>query len=361
VFVTKTYLPSKKKYLRYIKQAWDSHVLTNNGPLVVSLEERLKDYSGCQSVLACSNGTIVMQMALKALNITKEVITTPFTYVATTNAILWEGCKPVFVDINPADFTIDADKIEAAITQDTQAILATHVYGYPCAVEKIEAIAAKHQLKVIYDAANAFGTTYKGRSIFTFGDISTCSFHATKLFHTAEGGALFINDPSVYDQLFLYRSFGHIYDNYFSIGINAKMSELHAAMGLCVLDDLDRIISKRKKASALYDRYLGNKTNFKPGTASDTVYNYAYYPVLFENERELLLVKEKLEAENIFPRRYFYPSLNRLPFLVNQNPAPVSEDIASRILCLPLSTYISKNEIKKISKIINSYSDGFST
>jgi dTDP-4-amino-4,6-dideoxygalactose transaminase len=358
VFVTKTYLPSKKKYLRYINQVWNSHVLTNNGPLVIDLEERLKDYSGCQSVLACSNGTIVMQMALKALNITKEVITTPFSYVATTNAILWEGCKPVFVDINLTDFTIDADKIEAAITEDTQAILATHVYGYPCAVEKIEAIALKHNLKVIYDAANAFGTTYKGRSIFTFGDISTCSFHATKLFHTAEGGALFINDQSCYDQLFLYRSFGHIYDNYFSVGINAKMSELHAAMGLCILDDIDKIISRRRKASLLYDRYLNNKTNFKPAAASETVYNYAYYPVLLKNEAELVLVKEKLESNDIFPRRYFYPSLNKLPFLPEYYPALLSEDIASRILCLPLSTYISKNEVKRISKIINSYSDG---
>ena len=360
MFVTKSYLPSKKKFLRYIDQAWDSHVLTNNGPLVLNLEERLKAYSGCENVLACSNGTIVMQMALKALNITGEVITTPFTYVATTNAILWEGCKPVFVDINPGDFTIDADKIEMAITENTQAILATHVYGYPCAVEKIEAIALKHNLRVIYDAANAFGTTYKGRSIFKFGDISTCSFHATKLFHTAEGGALFINDQSCYDQLFLYRSFGHLYDNYYSVGINAKMSELHAAMGLCVLDDIDHIISKRKKASEFYDRFLDNKTNFKPASASDTVYNYAYYPVLFKNESELIHVKEKLEAEDIFPRRYFYPSLNKLPFLAEKQPAPVSEDIASRILCLPLSTYISKNEIKKICKIINSFSDGIS-
>jgi dTDP-4-amino-4,6-dideoxygalactose transaminase len=353
VFVTKTYLPSKKKYLRYINQVWNSHVLTNNGPLVIDLEERLKDYSGCQSVLACSNGTIVMQMALKALNITKEVITTPFSYVATTNAILWEGCKPVFVDINLTDFTIDADKIEAAITEDTQAILATHVYGYPCAVEKIEAIALKHNLKVIYDAANAFGTTYKGRSIFTFGDISTCSFHATKLFHTAEGGALFINDQSCYDQLFLYRSFGHIYDNYFSVGINAKMSELHAAMGLCVLDDLEKIIKKRRSASLFYDRKLQNNTNFKPDTVDSSEYNYAYYPILFQNEAQLLEAMDALSKNDIHPRRYFYPSLNTLPFLEERTPCLVSEDIASRVLCLPLSHYLTRRDIKKIASIIN--------
>jgi dTDP-4-amino-4,6-dideoxygalactose transaminase len=338
-----------------MKQVWENHTLTNNGPLLVQLEERLKTYSACGNVLACTNGTIVMQMALKALNITKEVITTPFTYVATTNAILWEKCTPVYVDINQNDFTIDAARIEKAITENTQAILATHVYGYPCNVEKIESIALKHNLKVIYDAANAFGTTYKGKSIFTFGDISTCSFHATKLFHTGEGGALFINDNRYFEKLFLYRSFGHIYDDYLSVGINAKMSELHAAMGLCVFDDLEKIIAHRKRASFIYDKNLDNKTNFKPADASPSEYNYAYYPILLRDEKQLLAVMHELASIDVYPRRYFFPSLNELPFLGTKQPCAVSEDISRRILCLPLSHYISAKEIKRICSIINKF------
>lgn len=351
--VTKSYLPPIDQFIKYVDSIWESHVLTNNGSLVVKLEEKLKDYTACKHVLACANGTVVLQMALRALNITKEVITTPFSYVATTNAILWERCKPVFVDINKRGFTIDADKIESAITKDTQAVLATHVYGYPCEVEKIEKIAVKYGLKVIYDGANAFGTTYKGKSIFSFGDITTCSFHATKLFHSGEGGALFINNENYVEQLFLYRSFGHIHDDYFTIGLNAKMSELHAAMGLCVLDNIDKILKKRKKASILYDKYLNNKADIKTTNSVYTNYNYAYYPLLFATEKKLLKVMEELKKNDILPRRYFYPSLNKLPFLKNDNQCPVSESISQRILCLPLSYYSTEKEIKKVSKIIN--------
>jgi dTDP-4-amino-4,6-dideoxygalactose transaminase len=354
LFVTKTYLPAKKKFLRYIDDIWESHTLTNNGPLLLSLEERLREYSGCSNVLACTNGTVVLQLALKALGITKEVITTPFTYVATTNAILWEGCQPVFVDIAPCGFTIDTAKIEAALTENTEAILATHVYGYPCDVEAIEKIARKHNLKVIYDAAHAFGTRYKGKSIFTFGDISTCSFHATKLFHSGEGGALFINNEAFYQPSFLYRSFGHIYDDYYSVGINAKMSELHAAMGLCVLDDLPKIHAKREKISAWYDKYINKELIYVNPNASVTAYNCGYYPVLFQSEDILLLVLNRLAEAGVFPRRYFYPSLNTLPFLERAHHCPVSEDISKRVLCLPLSYYVKKVEVIKICSIINS-------
>jgi len=352
LFVTKTYLPSKQKYIKYINKIWDSHILTNNGELVQALEAKLKAYSNCKEVLACANGTIVIQMALKALNVTKEVITTPFTYVATTNALLWQGCQPVYVDINHRDFTIDVTKIERAITERTEAILATHVYGYPCDVENIQKIAAKHNLKVIYDASNAFGTRYKEKSIFEFGDISTCSFHATKLFHTAEGGALFINNKDYYERLYLYRSFGHVYDNYITVGINAKMSELHAAMGLCIIEDVDKIIKKRKKITSWYNEYFKASMQLEKGSA-DTDYNYAYYPVLFKDRHELLNYKNKLEDHKIFPRRYFYPSLNTLPFLSSPSPCRVSESIAERILCLPLSYYTTKKEVQRICSIIN--------
>jgi len=353
LFVTKTYLPSKEKFLKYVNEIWQSHILTNNGSLVQALEEKLKQYSNCSNVLACANGTIVIQMALKAMNITKEVITTPFTYVATLDALLWEGCVPVFVDINPDGFTIDVDKIESAITENTEAILATHVYGYPCDVDRIEKIAAKYNLKVIYDASNAFGTSYKGKSIFQFGDISTCSFHATKLFHTAEGGGLFINKNEYYEQLCLYRSFGHIYDEYFSMGINAKMSELHAAMGLCVFEDLEKILEKRKEVSLWYDHFLQRGVHLEVSKWDSVDYNFAYYPLVLESQQKVFDTMKKLAEKNIFPRRYFYPSLNKLPFLRTFYPCPISESIAERILCLPLSNYITQLEVEQICDIIN--------
>lgn len=351
--VTRTYLPAKEKFLKYIDAIWDSHVVTNNGPLLRLLEDRLQDYSQCPQVLACTNGTIVIQMALRAMNITKEVITTPFSYVATTNALLWEGCRPVFVDVRRSDLTIDPGKIEAAITGDTQAILATHVYGYPCAVEQIEQIAMKYRLKVIYDAANAFGTFYKGKSIFSFGDISTCSFHATKLFHSGEGGALFINDESYTKDLSLFRAFGHINDDYYRVGINAKMSELHAAMGLAVLEDVPGIIDRRRKCSLSYDAYLGGRFRFMGEPPADTIYNYAYYPILLENEEELMTAIPALREKGINPRRYFYPSLNTLPFLEKKYSCPVSENAADRVLCLPLSHYTTEEEIRSVCTVIN--------
>jgi len=259
---------------------------------LLELEAKLHDYLGLENLLVCSNGTVVLQMALKALNITKEVITTPFSYVATTNAILWEGCKPVFVDIRADTFCIDETKIEAAITEDTQAIMATHVYGFPCAVEVIENIANKYGLKVIYDGAHAFGCKYKGKSLLYFGDISTCSFHATKIFHTVEGGLLVCRDKEIFKRLYLYRQFGHVYDDYHSIGINAKLSEVHAAMGLCVLQKITDIIEDRKRIYNRYDRLLNR--SFLAAVFSDTefVYNYSYYPIMFASESELLRIKK---------------------------------------------------------------------
>src|SRR5690606_21285317 len=230
------------KYVETLRRAWSTGWITNNGELVQELEERLKAFLGVKHLFYTNNGTIVLQMALKAFNINKEVITTPFSYVATTNSILWEGCKPVFVDIDRKTLCIDSDKIEAAITSDTQAILATHVYGYPCDIEKIQNLAAKYNLHVIYDGAHAFGCNYGGKSLLSFGDISTCSFHATKLFHTVEGGCIIANDDEVANRLMLFRQFGPVYADYFSVGINAKNSEFHAAMGLCVLDDIRKIM-----------------------------------------------------------------------------------------------------------------------
>lgn len=350
--VTKTYLPDFDKYVSVLKRAWDKAWITNNGELVQELEERLKEYLGVKHLFYCNNGTIVLQMALKALNITGEVITTPFSYVATTNAILWEGCKPVFVDIEPNTFCLNADNIEAAITNKTQAILATHVYGYPCNVKKIESIAKANDLKVIYDGAHAFGCRYQYKSLLSYGDISTCSFHATKLFHTVEGGCVITNDDAIAEKLMLYRQFGHIGDDYYSIGINGKASEFHAAMGLCVLDDIDAIISDRKRAANLYNQELTECAVSRPRFSDSSFeYNFSYYPVFFESEEILLGVKKRLLENGINARRYFFPSLNQLPF-VNNSSCVVSEAASAKALCLPLYYGIEATDIYRIVELI---------
>lgn len=349
--VTKTYLPDFEKYTSTLKRAWDKAWLTNNGELVQELESKLKSYLKVENLFYTNNGTIPLQMAIKALGITKEIITTPFSYVATTNAIIWEGCKPVFVDIDLNTFCIDANKIEASITSNTQAILATHVYGIPCDVEKIEQIAKKHGLKVIYDAAHSFGTLYKNKQLLSYGDIATCSFHATKLFHTVEGGCVIANDAAIAEKLMLFRQFGHIYDEYYSVGINAKNSEFHAAMGLCVLPMIDEIITDRLRISTLYDQGLVSLLQ-KPQIPADTKYNYSYYSVVFPSEDILLKVLQSLNVSEIFPRRYFFPSLNTLPFIENQK-CPISEDISKRILCLPLYYGMEEYDIDLIIQKIN--------
>jgi dTDP-4-amino-4,6-dideoxygalactose transaminase len=348
--VTKSYLPPFDEYLSILKRAWDKAWITNNGELVQELEQKLKSYLGVKHLLFTNNGTIVLQMALKALNITKEVITTPFSYVATTNAILWENCTPVFVDINKQNFCIDASKIESAITEKTEAILATHVYGLPCDVEKINEIAHKYNIKVIYDGAHAFGTVFNKRSLLSYGDISTCSFHATKLFHTVEGGCIICQDDELAEKLYLFRQFGHIYDNYLSIGINAKNSEFHAAMGLAILPNIDSIISERKKIVYRYDEQLSKQIQ-RPFFNDNIIYNFSYYPIVFKSESQLLNCKKRLEDINIYTRRYFYPSLNELPYLKKVQ-CFVSEDVSRRVLCLPLYPDLDFSIVDKICGVI---------
>lgn len=351
--VTKTYLPDFEAYTAILKRAWDKAWITNNGELVQELEQRLKNYLGTEHLLFCTNGTVALQIALKAFNITKEVITSPFSYVATTNAILWEGCTPVFVDIDPNSFCIDADKIENAITKNTQAILATHVYGLPCNVDKIKAIAATHNLKVIYDGAHAFGCQYNKESLLNYGDISTCSFHATKIFHTVEGGCIIPNNKEINDKLLLYRSFGHIGDEYFSVGINGKNSEFHAAMGLAVLPKIQTIIAERKIVFETYNAMLPGGLKKPCYNLPGFEYNFSYYPVIFESEKILLKVREKLLEKEISTRRYFYPSLNTLSQVgKNIYSCPISEDISSRVLCLPLYPGLEEKDINKISETI---------
>lgn len=350
--VTQPFLPPKEEYQALIDGIWKRNWLTNNGPLVNDLELKLKRYLDVKHLLYVGNGTIAIQIALKALDVTKEVITTPFSYVATTSSLVWEGCTPVFVDIHPETLNIDPAKIEAGITDNTQAILATHCFGNPCDVEAIEKIAKKHNLKVIYDAAHCFGAKYKGESIFKWGDVSTTSFHATKLFHTVEGGAVFTQDPEILRQMAFRRNFGHKgAEDYHGVGINGKNSEFHAAMGIVNIKYIDSILANRKKQSLFYDTYLN-----RPGIRSikiqpKTEFNFAYYPVIFDSEELTLKVKDALERKEIFPRRYFYPSLSSLNY-VEPASTPVADDISTRILCLPLYYDLSEPEQELICRRI---------
>ncbi len=302
--VTKSYLPPIEEYQKQLSKIWNNSWLTNHGPLVQELEHKLKEYLGVGHLLFTSNGTIAIQLAIKALELTGEIITTPFSYVATTTSILWENCTPVFADIDKKSFCIDPEEIEKHITVNTSAILATHVYGNACDIFKIEEIAKKHHLKVIYDGAHAFDVNVNGTSIFNYGDVSTISFHATKLFHTTEGGAIITKDKNLAEKLFLYRSFGHIGDDYHTIGINGKNSEFHAAMGLCNLPHVVDIIENRKKSVSLYRSLLNSPKLFFPEQHPSQTNNYAYFPVVFENEETLLSEKfywkTKLTPEDIF-------------------------------------------------------------
>jgi dTDP-4-amino-4,6-dideoxygalactose transaminase len=351
--VTKTFLPDYQLYSSYIKRAWDAVWLTNRGELTLELESKIRDKYSVNKIIITNNGTIPIQIALKLLGNKGEIITTPFSYVATTSAIIWENCKPVFVDIHPELLTIDESKIEGAITSKTTAILATHVFGNPCHVEAIEKIAKKHNLFVIYDAAHCFGVTYNGNSIFNYGDVSTCSFHATKIFHSGEGGAMFCNDEKLFEKLFYSHNFGHNGPvDFHGLGINAKISELQSAMGLSVFDNLDFIFDERRKVVEFYLKNLNfdNLTTMK--IREKTKWNYSYFPVIFQSEEELLNVQKRLNEAEIFPRRYFYPSLNTINF-VNGETMPISESIASRILCLPLYVGLTEVELKLIVNLIN--------
>ncbi|MBE0421182.1 DegT/DnrJ/EryC1/StrS family aminotransferase [Pseudoalteromonas nigrifaciens] len=246
--VTKSYLPNKKKYKTYIDRIYDSGWLTNNGSLLKELEQRLKEYLGVKHIILVANGSLALQLAYKSLELKGEVITTPFSFAATTSTLVWEGLKPIFADIDPNSFNIDTNLIEKNITPETSAIVPVHVFGNPCNVEKIQEIAQKHNLKVIYDAAHAFGTEYKGQSVLNYGDISTLSFHATKLFHTIEGGAVITNDDELAQKIRLLMNFGIVSPvKVNSLGTNAKMNEFEAAMGLCVLDEIDLVKSERAR------------------------------------------------------------------------------------------------------------------
>jgi dTDP-4-amino-4,6-dideoxygalactose transaminase len=350
--VTKTFLPPLHEYTGYLEKIWESGWVTNDGPLVKRLERELKEYLGVKHLFFMTNGTVALQIALKALGLSGEIITTPFSYVATTSSIVWEGLKPVFVDITPDTLCIDPKLVEAAITPETTAILATHVYGNACDVRLLENIAERHNIKLIYDAAHSFGTLCCNRSVMTFGDISTLSFHATKLFHTIEGGAIITNDDATAHKVSYMRKFGHDGpEAYSGLGINGKNSELHAAMGLCILPRIPAFIEERRNICLQYDQLMADLPVRRPDMHNEINYNYAYYPIIFDSEQLLKRVVSQLTEHDIVPRRYFFPSLNKLPY-VNKQLMPVSEDIAARILCLPLYNGLETKSVTRISDII---------
>lgn len=350
--ITQPFFPPLGEFEEYLTGIWQRKWLTNMGPLVSQLEMEVKFHLNVSHLLYVNNGTIALQMAIKSLDLAGEILTTPFTFIASTSSIIWENNKPVFVDIDPEGWNIDPLKIEAAITEKTVAILATHVYGNPCDVEAIQKIADKYQLKVIYDAAHAFGVTVNGKSIFEFGDISVCSLHATKMYHSVEGGLLFTKDADLLKKLAKMRNFGLENEEVHELGINAKNSELHAAMGLLNLKYIKTITQKYKEIAETYNRNLKTLKVKRPLLLPDAEINNAYFPILFESEKDMLLTREFLKNNEVFTRRYFYPALsNSLPFIQPQS-CPIAEDIASRVLCLPIYYDLSIEEVNMISRLL---------
>ena len=355
IYVTKSTLADLDRYTELLCEVWESGILTHNGPKLRDLESEIDQFLGVDSTVAVTNGTVAMQLALRALEIYEgEVITTPFSWVATCSSILWERCTPVFVDIEPGSFNIDPNLIERAITPKTRAILPVHVFSAPCDVVAIEGISKRNGIPVIYDAAHAFGVEVKGQSVFSYGDISTTSFHATKLFNTGEGGACFASGD-LKEKLKSLRFFGHDTDKKIvDVGCNAKMTELHASLGLANLPSVPEVIQKRRAIFDTYRDTLGNCVEYQQFDPDS--YNYSYMPVVFESERLLLEVLERLNSANVFPRRYFNPSLNEVESIREVSngslDCPVSEGLSRRILALPSYNALTLEDVATIGKII---------
>lgn len=354
ITVTKTHLPDIERFKKYIDKIYSTGWLTNNGEHLLKLESELAKFLGVENLVLVSNGTIALQLAYKALGLKGEVITTPFSFVATTNTILWEGLTPVFSDINPDTYNLCPDLLENKINKNTSAIVPVHVFGNPCDTDAIEELSRKHNLKVIYDAAHAFGIVYKNKNIAAYGDAVTLSFHSTKIFHSIEGGAIIFRDKEHYNKAKLLRNFGIASeDNIVSLGINAKMNEFQAAMGLCVLEDFPELQKKRKAVYTRYNEAFKNIEGIKLQTIqAESSQNYSYFPILVNSEDILLKIKNSLLENQIAARRYFFPSLNTLSYVNQKVYMPVSESIASRILCLPIFENLDSETQDKIISLV---------
>lgn len=352
--VTKTFLPDKNKFKQYVDIIYENGWITNYGPLVKELEKRLAAYLGIEEIVLVSNGTIALEIAYRMLDLKGSVVTTPFSFVATTSSLVTNGLRPIFADISPMSFNLSPEEIERHIEDDTSAILPVHVYGNACEIDEIAAIADKRNLKVVYDAAHAFGVKYKDRSILSYGDVSTISFHATKIFHSIEGGAIVAKDRELAKKARYLINFGIANEESIPhIGTNGKMNEFQAAMGLCMLDEMEEIFKKR---NFLYNRYIEGLGGclFIPERNADADNNFSYFPVLCKTHEEMRNVQKALNDNGIFPRRYFYPSLDTLGYLENKEAMPVSNSISERVLCLPLYPELSTSDQDNIISIVRS-------
>ena len=354
VYVTKSRLPDKEYFFRQMEDIFQTAWITNNGCHVKNLETSLRDYLGVDELLLCNNGTTALMLALQCAGLAgKKIALTPYTYVATLSAMLWMGCTPVFVDVDPDTMCLSPELLRKCIqnSPDIAGVIPVHVYGLACNVEALGDICRENGLTLIYDAAQAFGSRYGGKSLLDFGDYSICSFHATKLFHTAEGGCVVSHTSSAHQALSRARAFGHEGDTHYCLGINAKMSELHAIMGLSLLPGTNNEIAQRKQVHAIYDDLLTGASIAFPSWDSKLEWNYAYYPVLLPDENTLLRVQDELAKQEIYTRRYFYPALNSLPYLKAQwqSPCPVAEKLASCALCLPLYGDLDENHVVRIA------------
>lgn len=342
-----------EEYTELLKGVWERGILTHNGPLVQQFERDICEKLELKNFIAVSNGTIAIQMAIKALELKGEIITTPFTWVATISAIKWEGCTPIFCDIDPETLNMDPTKIEALITDRTVAIMPVHVFGNPCDVEAIDEIAKKHNLKVIYDGAHAIGSTFNGKSLLEYGDITATSLHATKLLNTAEGGGCITQNIELFEKLKRIRFFGHNdAKDIVEDGFNGKMTEVHAALGIANLKYYNEVLADRKHKYKLYKEALFSVPDLKFQVFKHGEPNYSYFPVVFKDEETLLKAEVKLDEHNIYPRRYFYPSVNTFSKVVEHQGCPISEDVAQKIMCLPLYFKLSEEVIICIVNLI---------
>lgn len=361
IYVTQPFLPPLEEFLPYLQKIWDSKILTNGGVFHQELEKSLCKYLGVEHISLFANGTLALVTALQALRITGEVITTPYSFVATAHSLLWNGIKPVFVDIDPNTLNLDPAKIEAAITPHTTAIMPVHCYGHPCDVEAIQKIADNYNLKVIYDAAHAFGVKCHCGSLLNHGDLSTLSFHATKVFTTFEGGAIVCPDAKTKQRIDHLKNFGYVDEvTVVAPGINAKMNEVSAAFGLVQLEHIDEALDRRKQIDATYRRLLANVGGIQcVKNAQELRSNYCYFPILVSAEYRLDRdgLYQKLKSHNIHPRRYFFPLISDFPMYRSLPSAqranlPVAHDAANRVLCLPIYPNLTEQNVERIVDLI---------
>ena len=359
IYVTQPTLPPLEEFIPYLEQIWENKILTNGGTFHQQLEQALCDYLGVKHLALFTNGTIALITALQALRITGEVITTPYSFVATAHSLLWNGIKPVFVDIDPISLNLDPAKIEAAITPQTTAIMPVHCYGYPCDVERIQAIADNYNLKVIYDAAHAFGVKNQDGGILNHGDLSVLSFHATKVFNTFEGGAIICPDEKTKRRIDHLKNFGFVDEvTVVAAGINGKMSEINAAFGLLQLKGIDEALAKRQAIDAHYRESLKDILGIRCADGGSHVANYAYFPIFVEKNRDTLY--ETLKENGIFGRRYFYPLISDFPMyrgLPSAAPSnlPIARKTSEEVICLPIYPELSPDSQDKVIGIIRDF------